>query len=139
MSVPDQYAFRIGASYALPHGAGLSLGARYEGVPVEDLIGGSNGFRRPGSVFSIEPGFSISIKDVSILASLPIAIDRNRPQSITDLETQSITGQFRRGDAAFADYLINLGIVYRLKSAPRPQRLVPDLTQSGSAVDVEQQ
>jgi hypothetical protein len=139
MSVPDQYAFRLGGSYALPFGASVSLGARYEGVPVEDLIGGSEGFRRPGSVLSIEPGISYTFKDVSLLASVPVAVRRERPQSVTDMETQQMTGNFRRGDAAFADYLINVGVVYRLKGRPQPTRLVPDFTEGERSVDVQQQ
>lgn len=138
-SVPDQYAFRLGGSYALPFGASLSLGARYEGVPVEDVIGGSDGFRRPGSVLSIEPGVSFAIKDVAFLASVPVAVRRARPQSVTDLETQQITGNFRRGDAAFADYLINVGVVYRLKGRTQPTRLVPDFTEGERSEEIPQQ
>jgi hypothetical protein len=115
MSVPDQYSVRAGFNYSLfNHTTGISLGARYEGVPVEDLIGGSSGFRRPGSVASIEPGISYMKNNISLNASVPIALYRNRPQSVTDLETELATGQPRAGDAAFADYLVNVGIVYRI-------------------------
>jgi hypothetical protein len=44
----------------------------------------------------------------NIQLSVPIAVIRSRPQSVTDIETSKLTGQFRNGDAAFADYLINL-------------------------------
>ncbi len=113
-SVPDQFSVRGGASYHLAQaGTSFSLGVRYEGVPVEDLIGGSNGFRRPGSVFSIEPAVSYTINALTLNAAVPVAIYRNRPQSVTDLETQRLTGEPRAGDAAFADYLISLGVSYR--------------------------
>ncbi len=136
MSVPDQFAFRAGAGYSLPlEGVSLSLGARYEGVPVEDLIGGSAGFRRPGSVFSIEPGLSYAVKGVQLFASVPVAIDRNRPQSVTDMETERLTGQPRRGDAAFADYSINMGISYRINRRSTPARSnVPDFTDQDDSV-----
>jgi hypothetical protein len=115
MSVADQYSVRAGVNYAPPvNGLSASLGVQYQGVPVEDLVGGSRGFRRPGSVFSVEPGISYMLSSVSINLSVPVALIRNRPQSVTDLETQAETGEFRRGDAAFADYLINLGVTYRL-------------------------
>lgn len=118
MSVPDQYSVRGGLNYALPKlGVGLSLGARYECVPVEDLIGESNGFRRPGSVLSIEPGASYAKGNLGVNFSLPVALSRNRPQSVTDLETEIATGQPRNGDAAFADYLINVGVTYRFSLA----------------------
>jgi hypothetical protein len=117
MSVPDQFSFRFGLNYAPPvNGVSTSLGVRYEGVPVEDLIGGSEGFRRPGSVFSVEPGVSYMTNTFSLSASVPIALIRNRPQSVTDRETELLTGNPRNGDAAFADYLINLGFTYRLRS-----------------------
>lgn len=48
----------------------------------------------------------------AINLNLPIAVRRERPQSLTDKETSEITGQFRNGDAAFADYLLNIGISY---------------------------
>ena len=115
MSVPDQFGVSAGVSHQFFHsGFGLSLGGRYEGVPVEDLIGGSQGFRRPGSVLSFVPGISYMKNNISANLSVPIAMMRNRPQSITDLETQRQTGQARHGDAAFADYLVNLSLSFRL-------------------------
>jgi hypothetical protein len=109
MSVSDQFSYRAGLLTG-SNRKGISgiLGARYEGVPVRDIIGGSLGFRRPGSILSIEPGISYMKGGTNIQLSTPIAIRRNRPQSVTDIETTEQTGQFRNGDAAFADYLINL-------------------------------
>ena len=115
MSVPDQFSLRGGLSFALPTvGLGLSLGARYEGVPVEDLLGGSGGFRRPGTVLSVEPGLQYMWGNTTLTLNVPIALRRDRPQSLTDLETQLATGTPRNGDAAFADYLINIGVTVRL-------------------------
>lgn len=114
MSIPDQYSVRGGLNYGLPSiGVAASVGLRYEGVPVKDLIGGSEGFRRPGSVLSIEPGISYTKDRLSLNASLPFALARNRPQSVTDLETEIATGMPRNGDAAFADYLLNIGATWR--------------------------
>ena len=121
MSVPDQYSLRGGLSLSLPDlHTGLSLGARYEGVPVEDLVGGSRGFRRPGSVLSIEPGMQYMRGNTTLTLNVPVALRRNRPQSLTDLETQQATGNPRNGDAAFADYLINVGIIVRLPGRTAP-------------------
>lgn len=113
MSVPDQYAVRAGLGYNISSQFATSLGARFEGVPVEDVLGGSGGFRRPGNVLSIDPGISYMRNNFSVNLNVPVAIRRDRPQSVTDLETERITGNPRNGDAAFADYLINLGISYR--------------------------
>lgn len=113
MSVPDQFAIRAGLGYNINDVIFSSLGARYEGVPVKDVFGGSNGFRRPGNVLSVEPGLDYMKNQFTISLNVPIAVRRERPQSITDLQTQRITGEFRQGDAAFADYAINFGIAYR--------------------------
>jgi hypothetical protein len=45
-TIGDQYAARIGVGTSVER-IGLSLAARLEGVPSEDIIGGSNGRRRP--------------------------------------------------------------------------------------------
>ena len=60
MSVTDQYLYRAGISQGIPkvRGLALSLGVRGEGVPVRDVFGDSNGFRRPGSIVSLDPGLS---------------------------------------------------------------------------------
>ncbi len=116
MAVPDQYAFRAGASYALGDVVSASLGARYEGVPVKDLIGGNDGFRRPGTVLSIDPGISFMKNNFSVNVNVPFAVRRERPQSYTDKEMEEQTGEPRSGDAAFADYLINVGVSYRIGS-----------------------
>ncbi|WP_417361153.1 hypothetical protein [Galbibacter sp.] len=117
-SVPDQFAVRAGMGLSFTSIFSASLGARYEGVPVEDVIGGSSGFRRPGTVLSIDPGVGMSLSNFSFNVNVPFAVRRERPQSVTDLETQAITGEYRHGDAAFADYLINVGISYTFNNKP---------------------
>jgi len=114
MSVPDQYSIRLGASFSLSDKITASLGTRFDAVPVKDLIGGSEGFRRPGSVLSVDPGISYMSRDFSINLNIPFAVRRERPQSVTDRETELITGNPRNGDAAFADYVVNLSVAYRL-------------------------
>lgn len=114
MSVPDQFSFRAGVSYAISPISSLSLGTLYQGVPVEDMIGKSEAFRRPGNVLSVDPGYTYSNNKVTLNLSVPIALRRERPQSVTDREIEIATGKPRNGDAAFADYLINFGVVYKL-------------------------
>jgi len=57
ISIADSYLARLGVEYRPPaaHGMNFSLGARLEGVPVRDLVGTSEGFRRPGYIVSAEP------------------------------------------------------------------------------------
>ena len=115
MSVPDQYAVRTGVfkSFEKIHGLGISLGGRMEGIPVRDAIGGSNGFRRPGYIVSVEPGISYMKGNVTGTLNVPIALLRNRTQSVTDIEN-STPDEVVHGDAAFADYLINFSLAWRI-------------------------
>lgn len=115
MSVPDQYMARGGFNYSFNHLNGLSAaaGARLEGIPVHDLIGGSGEFRRPGYVWSIEPSVNYALKKVNLFASVPFAVVRNRTQSVTDRENSVKTGKFVRGDAAFANYTVNAGAAFK--------------------------
>lgn len=113
MAVPDQFALRGGLSYTISPSFASSLGVRFEGVPVKDLIGGNEGFRRPGNVVSIDSGFSYMKNNFTLNLNVPFAVRRNRPQSVTDKQTEELTGSPRNGDAAFADYVINLGVSYR--------------------------
>lgn len=53
-----------------------------------------------------------------------VAIHRERPQSITDIQTEELSGSPRNGDAAFADYVINFGISYRISSKTK---IAPEL------------
>ena len=112
-SCPDQYAVRLGLFYNTPV-PGLSLfgGGRIEGVPWNDLIGGSDGYRRPGYAVSVEPGISYAVGSFNFNFSVPIAVYRNRVQSYQDKDRTEETGVYRHGDAAFADYLINFSAAY---------------------------
>ena len=114
MSVPDQFMLRMGVNYALNHFQ-FSGGIRVEGVPAKDLVGGSNGFRRPGYVLSAEPVVAYTIKKTQFYLSVPVAIERNRTQSMPDKIRTQKTGVFAQGDAAFADYSINFGVQIPLK------------------------
>jgi hypothetical protein len=108
MSVPDQYLYRVGGTWFPAPPVGLSLGLRWEGMPTEDLVGDSNGFRRPGYAFSIEPGVSYTKGEHTFSFLAPIAVHRNRKHSVPDLEVPP-----RHGDAAFADYVLIAGYFRR--------------------------
>jgi hypothetical protein len=53
-------------------------------------------------------------KRTSVNLYVPFALKRNRTQSDSDKRRSADTGTHVQGDAAFADYLINLGITIRL-------------------------
>lgn len=108
MSIADSYMGRGGFQYVLwpKYGLTLSLAGRIDGVPVEDAIGGSNGFRRPGYSVSLEPGISATVGTWSFGVNAPVALYRNRERSVADRQWTEATGIYRHGDAAFADYLV---------------------------------
>ena len=113
MSVPDQFMFRIGANLALDRFQ-FSGGMRIEGIPADDLLGGSNGFRRPGYVVSAEPVVAYKLNKTQLYLSVPVAMQRNRTQSVPDKIRTEKTGIYAHGDAAFADYSINFGFTTSL-------------------------
>ena len=55
-TVSDQFIFRAGTSVAVTRRISASIAWRMEGVPRYDLIGRSDGFRRPGVEMYWEPG-----------------------------------------------------------------------------------
>ncbi|MBK8956583.1 MAG: hypothetical protein IPM34_13650 [Saprospiraceae bacterium] len=104
-SVADQFAVRLGANYMVNHQLNFGLGSRLEGIPSSDVFGDSEGFRRPGYVISVEPSASYQFGQNNLALTVPFALYRNRTKSVYDLADP--TGQ-RHGDAAFADYSLNL-------------------------------
>jgi hypothetical protein len=111
-SISDQYLLEAG--FALPvrkiSGLTLTFGPRFEGVPANDLIGNSDGFRRPGFALSIEPGFQYYRKGQSISFTVAKAMYRDRTRSYPD----DLTGG--HGDAAFANYVWLASYSYRFSN-----------------------
>ena len=108
-SVSDSYLVRGGIARAVPRVPGLiiTFGGRMEGVPVRDLLGASNGFRRPGYAISGDPGFMYTRWGYVFSVNVPWAIERNRRTSVSDYQNHI------HGDAAFADYTVTLGLSKR--------------------------
>ncbi|RYY62515.1 MAG: hypothetical protein EOO05_02455 [Chitinophagaceae bacterium] len=111
-SVPDQYQFRAGFSYGINKFSFLA-GGRIDAIPVYDLIGKSTGFRRPGYAIAVEPGVTYMTGRTNLFLTVPFAVERNRTQSVTDKERSKNSGTYVIGDAAFSDYVINLGMSVR--------------------------
>jgi len=102
MSIPDQYLVRAGTFASLPSLPNLAfgLGGRFEGIPVRDVFGPDDGFRRPGYAVSVEPSVVLAHGGHTFSLAVPVAVMRNRQQSIPD-KANNYTG-----DAAFADWLL---------------------------------
>lgn len=119
-SISDQYLLRGGITYTPTSFAGsaFNLGFRYEGIPVEDVFGETNGRRRPGKVLSIEPGITYVTGNHIFSLNVPVALYRNRTQSVQDIERQLIdpgdSEDPRWGDAAFSDYTLFFNYSFRI-------------------------
>jgi hypothetical protein len=126
---PDQYFARLGAmiSFGAQKNITGSLAGRIEGIPAFDVIGGQVAYRRPGYVVAVEPGISYRYGKHSVSLFVPYNFIKNRVQSAADIHKTEIDRENTlkdpvkypakepaHGDAAFADYSINLSYVYRL-------------------------
>ena len=105
-SVPDQSMLRGGLAGGVWPKIGLSasFGARWEGVPAHDLIGGSDGWRLPGYSVSVEPGVSISHGRDFLEVTAPVAVYRYGITSVPFARTHDPFG----GIASFSDFQINV-------------------------------
>lgn len=123
---PDQYFIRGGVMTSVLKAKTMtfSLAARMEGIPAYDVIGGQVAYRRPGYVVAIEPGVSYRMGPHSFSLFVPYNFIKNRIQSAADIASQnlqnsSVTDPTKmkhvQGDAAFADYSINLGYSFRIE------------------------
>jgi hypothetical protein len=121
---PDQYFARGGLMVAVDKNQNfnVSLAGRIEGIPAYDAFGGQVAYRRPGYVIAIEYGFAYTLGHHGFSLFIPYNFVKNRIQSAADiadqkLQNSKITDPSKyvhvQGDAAFADYSINVGYNYR--------------------------
>ncbi len=75
-SVPDVYHARLGLAYAVLPSRGLSasLGLRADGIPTNDLVGGSDGLRVAARTVFLDPGLALSIGANDFTLSVPIRV-----------------------------------------------------------------
>ena len=122
---PDQYFARAGfmAGVGKERKLTFSLAGRFEGIPAYDAFGGQVAYRRPGYVVAVESGVSFRTGQHSFGLFVPYNFIKNRIQSAADIATQNLQNSVIsdesqkvhvQGDAAFADYSININYSYRL-------------------------
>jgi hypothetical protein len=104
-SVPDVYSVRTGVAFdVLPdHGLSASLGARLDGIPVRDLIGGGdeNTIKRSSRIYFAEPGVAYTRGRDNFTVSVPWRVKVNRVKNLTE---QQPGGTLNAG--GFAKFLI---------------------------------
>jgi hypothetical protein len=122
---PDQYFTRAGimTSIGKMKNVTLSLAGRFEGIPAYDVFGGQVAYRRPGYVVAVEGGVSVRRGQHSLGVFVPYNFIRNRIQSAADRASQDLQNSVIsdesqkihvQGDAAFADYSVNINYTYRI-------------------------
>ena len=109
LSVPDVYSIRPGLTYAVrsKEGVSVSLGTRTDGIPVHDIVGGSDGFRRPGYTLYLDPGLAFARGGGIWTVNVPLRLHQNFKRSMVDLQKGTSGG----GD--LAKYLILVGYTWR--------------------------
>lgn len=100
--MPDVYSARPGVVYALQPRSGLSasLGSRIDGIPTRDIVGGSSGFRRPGSSLYFDPGVLVTRGRGTWTLNVPVRLHQNFKRSVADTQLGTLGG----GD--LAKYLV---------------------------------
>jgi hypothetical protein len=133
---PDQYFARAGLSAGIDKNENfsVSLAGRIEGIPAYDAFGGQVAYRRPGYVIAIEYGFAYHLGKHNFSLFIPYNIVKNRIQSAADIASQDLQNSVItdpakyvhvQGDAAFADYSINLGYSYRFNLGKKMSLTMP--------------
>ena len=111
-SVPDVYSVRLGAAFSvLPdQGLSVSLGARADGIPVRDLLGGGDATTAKRSAFILyaDPGVSFTRGPGTFTASVPYRSYVNRRKSVLEQRTNGLNA------GGFAKYLVFLSYAHRL-------------------------
>jgi hypothetical protein len=105
VSVPDVFQARGGVGYRIWPAAGLiaTAGARVDGIPQHDLVGRSDGFRRPVVLGYADLGLTLARGRQIVTFSLPVRAYANFRRSLVDRQLGLAGG----GD--LADYLVFAG------------------------------
>jgi hypothetical protein len=120
VSVPDVFQARGGFGYAVwpRHGLTATAGVRLDGIPLHDLLGASDGFRRPALIGYAEPGLTYSRGQSTVTVNVPLRIFYDFRASAVDRQL-GLTGG---GD--LASYLVFVGYTYRMNRPGRGDRPV---------------
>ncbi|HUQ20797.1 MAG TPA: hypothetical protein VM099_14365 [Gemmatimonadaceae bacterium] len=107
-SVPDVYSARAGVAFlALPdQDLTVSLGARVDGIPIHDLIGGGDDetIKRTAYVIFADPGVSWSRGRNILTLSVPYRVAVNRQKSLFEQRTEALNAGGFAKRLVFASY-----------------------------------
>ncbi len=110
-SIPDNYTLRAGLNYSFKSLV-VTAGLRYEGAPAHDLIGESDGLRRAGHIFSVEPGLEYKFKTSFLYGFVTIPLSRETYQTVPDKRATEITGNYTITGGDFASLIFFVGYAF---------------------------
>lgn len=91
-SSTDQFSLQLGAGMSIKDGwPEPTLSYRIEGVPVDDVIGDSNGMRRPGTIQFVEPGLAFARGHHRFSVSVPLMVRVNIKDSPFSVRVEDAT------------------------------------------------
>jgi len=108
VSVPDVFNARAGLTFDVSRRRGLSasVGGRIDGIPLSDLVGRSDGFRRPALLGYLEPSISLARGRSTVTLNAPFRVYEDFRPGLIDRQLGSAGG----GDLArylmFAGYQV---------------------------------
>jgi hypothetical protein len=106
LSVPDVFSARLGLVYTLPFAPAFSVGfgGRVDGIPRRDVIGESDGFRRPAVVGYADPSLGVTLGGYRLTVDVPVRV-------YADFRPGLLDRQFNfAGGGDLAKYLFFFGI-----------------------------
>ena len=108
VSIPDVFNASAGLSFDVSrrHGLAAGVGGRIDGIPTHDLVGRSDGFRRPVVLGYLEPSLTLTRARSTVTLTAPLRIYEDFRPSLIDRQLGSAGG----GDLAryllFAGYQV---------------------------------
>lgn len=76
LTAPDSYQFTGGVSAPIPHlkGFSLSFGGQVAGVPVDNVLTTTSGYRQPGYMVTVNPGLTYDMKFATFFVTVPVRV-----------------------------------------------------------------
>jgi len=110
-SSTDSFVTEFGASVPTPlHWISPTIAYRITGVPPLDLIGGSEGFRRPATLGYIEPGVIFNLHGHSVSLSVPIV-------TYINVRPHYVNGVNQNTDATIPGFMFTMSYSFRFGGA----------------------
>lgn len=108
VSIPDVFNASAGVSFDISHrhGVSASLGGRIDGIPTRDLVGGSDGFRRPVVLGYLEPSLTLTRGRSTVTLNAPLRIYADFRPSLVDRQLGSAGGGDLAGYLLVAGYQV---------------------------------